>query len=132
MMFLYGITLVPLVEELRDAAHTLLLLFYAEGAAFDGLTRRIAAQLRLLVDQRPDQVYFPEPDKLLFVFNNLEKKEAEKREFDLAGLNLNNIVGNRYLGAYFRPREKLEAWVRPRVEAWSHRVHALDCRPTTA
>ena len=30
------------------------------------------------------------------------------------------------MGGYLGIREDLEAWVRPKVEAWSHRVHTLD------
>ena len=42
-MFLYGITLLPLTEELRDADTTLLLPFYTNDAAFDGSAWRSAA-----------------------------------------------------------------------------------------
>ena len=38
-MVLYGITLVPLSEELRAADSGLLSPFYADDAAFDGLAR---------------------------------------------------------------------------------------------
>ena len=47
LMVLYRITLVPLAEELRDADPTLLSPFYADDAAFDGLERRSATQLRI-------------------------------------------------------------------------------------
>ena len=39
-MVLYGITLVPLSEDIRDEDPTLLSPFYANAAAFDGLVRR--------------------------------------------------------------------------------------------
>ena len=63
LMVLYRITLVPLEEELRDADTTLLSPFYINDAEFDGSTRKRAAQLHLLMDQGPDQGYFPEPAK---------------------------------------------------------------------
>ena len=44
-MVLYGITLVPLKEDLMDADPTILSPFYANGAAFDGSERRSVAQL---------------------------------------------------------------------------------------
>ena len=64
-MVLYGITLVPLAEELRDADPTLLFPFYADDAVFDGTVRRSAVQLRLMMDRRPDRGYFPELTKYL-------------------------------------------------------------------
>ena len=54
-MVLYGITLVPLEEYLMDADPTLLSPFYANDAAFDGLARRSAAYMRLLMNRGPDQ-----------------------------------------------------------------------------
>ena len=62
-MVLYRITLVPLVEDIRDADPTLLSPFYAYNAAFDGLSRRSVAQLRLLIHWDTDQGFFPEPSK---------------------------------------------------------------------
>ena len=48
-MVIYGITLVPLVEDLRNADPTLISSFYANDAAFEGLERRGTAQLKLLI-----------------------------------------------------------------------------------
>ena len=50
-MFLYGINLVPLAEELRDVDPTLLSPFYSNDAEFYRLARRSAAQLSLLMYQ---------------------------------------------------------------------------------
>ena len=69
-MVLYGITLVPLTEGLRDADPTLLSPFYANDAVFDRSTRRSAAQLRLMMELGPDRGYFPEPAKSLFIADN--------------------------------------------------------------
>ena len=41
------------------------------------------------------------------------------------GLTLNFVSGSRYLGAYLGPLVELEAWVKPQVEAWAHRVKVL-------
>ena len=73
-MVLYGITIVLLVEELRDADPTLLSPFYADDAAFGGLDRWSTAQLHLLMDQGTDRGYFPEPAKSLFISYNPEDK----------------------------------------------------------
>ena len=73
-MVLYGITLVPLAEELRDADPTLLSPLYADDAEFDGSARRSVAQLRLLIDRGPEQGYFPKPAKSLFILDNPEEK----------------------------------------------------------
>ena len=78
-MVLYGITIVPLAEDIRDSNHTLLSPFYADDAAFDELARRSAAQLHMLMDQGTDRGYLPEPSKSLFIPDNPEEKEAVRQ-----------------------------------------------------
>ena len=43
----------------------------------------------------------------------------------MEGLTLNFVIGSAYLGAYLCPRDQLEAWVKPQVEAWAHGVIVL-------
>ena len=124
-MVLYGITLAPLVEELRAVDPGLISLFYADDVAFDGSARRSAQILNMLMKRGPDQGCLPEPDKLIFISDNPSQEEAEKREFAKEGLVLNFISGSWYLGEYLGPRDHLEAWVKPQVEAWAHGVRVL-------
>ena len=108
-MVLYGIALVLLAEELRHADPTLLSLLYANNTAFDRSARMSAVHLCLLMDQELDRGYFPEPSKLIFIADNLEEKEAARREFKLTVLHLTYVGGRRYLGGYLGPMEKLDA-----------------------
>ena len=73
----------------------------------------------------PDRGYFPELAKSLFILDTPGQEEAAKREFFLKGLTLNFVSGGRYLGEYLGPRDKLEAWVKPQVESWDHRLRVL-------
>ena len=99
--------------------------FYADDAAFDGSARRSAHLLKLLTKRRPERGYLPEPAKSLFISDTPGQEEAAKREFALEGLTLNFVSGSWYLGAYLGPQEKLEAWVKPQVKAWTHRVRVI-------
>ena len=99
-MVLYGITLVPLVEELRAADPWLLSPFYADNTAFNGLERRSAQLLKLLMKRGSGRGYFPELAISLFILDNPGQEEAAKREFSKEGLVLNFIRGSWYLGAY--------------------------------
>ena len=114
-MVLYGITLVPLAEELRAADPGLLLPFYADDTYFDGLAQHSSQLLKLMMKMGPDRGYFPEPDKSLFISNIPGQEEASKRGFSVEGLTLNFVSGGRYLGAYLGPRDQLEAWAKPQV-----------------
>ena len=77
MMVLYMITLVPLSEELRTADLGLLSSFYADDAAFNGSARQSAQLLNLLIKRGPDQGYFPEPAKSLFIWTPRTRRGGE-------------------------------------------------------
>ena len=124
-MVLYVITLVPLAEELRAADPGILSPFYADDAAFDSLARRSAQLQKLLMKRGPDRGYLFEPDKSLFISDTQGQEKAARRGFVKEGLLLNFTRGSQYLGAYLGPQADLEAWVKPQVEAWSHRVRVL-------
>ena len=83
-MVLYGITLVPLAEELRSADPGLLSLFYADDAAFNVLARLSAQLLKLLMKRGPDWGYFPEPAKSLFISDTpgQEDRTGQQKEIN--------------------------------------------------
>ena len=116
-MVLYGITLVPLAEELRATDLGLLLPFYADYVAFDGSARRSAQLLKLLTKRGPDRGYSPKPAKSLFILDILSQEEVSKQELPIKGLTLNFVSGSWYLGSYLGPQDQLEAGVKPQVEA---------------
>ena len=74
----------------------------------------------------PDQGYFPEPTKSLFISDTPGQEEAANREFAAEGLTLNFVSGCRYLGEYLGLQAELEAWVKPQVEEWAHGVKVLS------
>ena len=79
----------------------------------------------MLMKRGPDQGYFPEPAKSIFISDTPGQEEAAKREFLIEGLTLNFISGSWYLGAYLGPRDQLEACLKPQVEALAHRVRVF-------
>ena len=119
-MVLYRIILVPLTEELIAKDPGLLLTYYVDDAAFDGLAERSAQLLNLLVKRSPDQGYFPEPDKSLFISDTLGQEKVAKREFAKEGVVFNFVSGSWYTGSYLGLQDQLEAWVKPQVDPWAH------------
>ena len=87
--------------------------------------RHSAQLLNLFMERGPDWGYFPESDNSLFISETPGQEEASKREFAVEGLTLNFVSSSRYIGAYLGPQAELEAWVKPQVEAWAHRVRVL-------
>ena len=78
-MVFFGITLVPLAEELRAVDSGLLSPFYADDAAFDGSARQSAHLLNLLVERGLDRGYFPEPAKSLFILDTPDQEKSVRR-----------------------------------------------------
>ena len=74
----------------------------------------------------PDREYFPEPVKSIFILDIPGQEEAARREFIIKHLIFNFVSVIQYLGAYLRPQDQLEAWVKPEVEAWAHGVRVLE------
>ena len=112
-MVLYGITLVPMAEELIAADPGLLSPFYADDAAIGGSEQRSAQLLNPLMKRGPDRGYLPDPAKSLFISDTPGQEEVAKRGFSMEGLTLNFVSGSWYLGAYLGPWDQLEAWVKP-------------------
>ena len=80
---------------------------YANDVAFRRSERRGMAQLKLLIYRGLYQGYFPEPSKYIFIAENPEEKEAAKREFKRAVINLNYVDGGHFVGSYLGPGEEL-------------------------
>ena len=68
-MFLYGITLATLVEELQAADPVLLTPFYIYDSVFNIMSRHITQMLCILVEWGGggSQGYFLEPSKSMFI-----------------------------------------------------------------
>ena len=54
----------------------------------------------------PDQGYFPELAKSLFLLEILGQEEASKKDFYVKGLTLKSVSGSRYLGTYLGTQNK--------------------------
>ena len=78
-MVLYGVTLVPLVEELWAAEPGLVTPFHADDEVFDGSEMISSHLMKMLLERGPDQGYFSEPPKSLFIENLLIKRRRQSR-----------------------------------------------------
>ena len=75
-MVLYGITPVPMEEEIQSAEMGIIPPFYADNAAFNGSLHRSAQLLKLLMERGPDRGYFPKPAKSIFMADLPDQEEA--------------------------------------------------------
>ena len=87
-MFLYGVTLITLADELCAAVPDLLAPFFADNASFGGPEDRRSRLRTLLLEWGPVRGYLPEPAKSLFICNSPAYEEAVKRSFVAEGLEV--------------------------------------------
>ena len=125
-MVIYGITLVPLVEDIWVADLGLITQLYTDDVAFDGLVWRSTQVFKLLMERGLDRGYFTKLFKYLFIVETSGKDEAARREFAVKGLDILFLGGSRYLGSYLGAWEELEGGVKYQVEAWYHRVKVIS------
>ena len=81
-MVLYGITLVPLVEELQAADLDLPSPFYVYDMSSDWSVRSTSQTLRIVMCKDPEKGYFSKPDKSMFIVDNPPHEVMARKAFE--------------------------------------------------
>ena len=121
-MILYGITLVPLAKQLKEAVPDLIHSWYADDAALAGDSSRIRKAVRLLQQWGPQRGYFLEADKSIAVVPDAYRDRAELilREFNFTFLD-----GHRYVGGFIGADSARDVWLAEKIQGWVFGVHEL-------
>ena len=93
LVVLYGITLVPLAEELRAADPGVLSSFYADDAAFNSLAQQSAHLLNMLLKRGAERGYFTKPAKYLFISDTWGKRKRRGGNLWLRFLTCTLLLG---------------------------------------
>ena len=93
-MLIYGISLMPLCEELAEEFPEILALWFADDEGHVGSARLNALCLAYLVRHGPKYGYYPKPEKSFHVCMEADEAVA-KREFLSRGLELQFVRGHR-------------------------------------
>ena len=96
-MIVYGIGVLPLIRELRNAHSQVTQPWYADDTGSGGSFQQMQAHFQDLQAQGPARGYYPEPTKSIFVVapGNVAKAEEHFR-----GLGIRVVTGHRYLGGF--------------------------------
>jgi hypothetical protein len=121
-MVLYGLSLTPLAEAIRQAAPRVVQPWYADDAAMAGPVEGIRTAQRLLLELGPLRGYFPEPDKSILIAPIATPPSALE---PLEEFNFQHSDGHRYVGGFVGSGEAEAAWVDPQVQQWIEGVHSL-------
>ena len=109
VMIAYGIGVLPLIRELRDAHPRVTHPCYADGAGVGGTFDQVQTPLWDMQARGPAQGYCPEPTKSILVVapGNVERAEEHFR-----GLGIRVVTGHRYLGGFIGDADAEREWLR--------------------
>ena len=96
-MLLYGITIIPMDEELWDSYPTLLAPLCVDDTSFCGLEIWSDIMVRLLLERGADWGYFPGLGKELFIADSPAQEEAMRWAYEAEGFTLQFFLGSIYL-----------------------------------
>ena len=123
-MYSYGIGLMPLCEQMREAVPTALQTYYADDAAAAGKARANAKCLKFLVEKGPKYGYYSEVEKSWYVCK-AEDEAVAQQEFAALNLNIKFTRGQRYLGGFIGSAETKHEWIDGMVDKWASAVSTL-------
>ena len=117
-MLFYGVSLMPLIESLKDR-DKYLQTWYADDSGALGALENLVEWLSSLTENGPKYGYYPEPSKSYLVFHPNFAEKAHQL-FDRFGIRI--IEDRRYLGGFIGSEEsKIRFTFKKKVQEW------LDC-----
>ena len=96
-MITYGIGVLPLIQELREAHPCVTHPWYAADAGAGGTFVDVQAHFQYLQARGPARGYYPEPTKSILVRAPGNVAQAEEH---FCGLGIRVVTGHRYLGGF--------------------------------
>ena len=121
-MIVYGIGVLPLIRELRNAHPRVTQPWYADDAEAGETFKQILEHFRDLQARGPACRYYPDPTKSILVvaLGNVVWSEEHFR-----GLEIRMVTGNRYLGGYIRDGEAERSWLKYKIQGLTESVKIL-------
>ena len=121
-MIAYGIGVLPLIRELREAHPRVTQPWYVDDAAVGGTFAEVQAHFQDLQVWVPAQGYYPELTKSILVVTpgNVARDEDHFR-----GMGIRVVTGHRYLGGFLGDGSSEKEWLGTKVEGWTESIATL-------
>ena len=123
-MILYGVALMPLAEDLREAYPEALQPWYADDFAIYARASVVAGCFTRLCEKGPSVGYFPAPAKSWGICPR-RQEHAAKTILEAAGLPLLWSRGQRYVGGFIGSLKMRERWLDAQIQKWVRGVDTL-------
>ncbi|GAX18236.1 hypothetical protein FisN_31Hu011 [Fistulifera solaris] len=121
-MILYGLTLTPIAEKIRENVKNIVQPFYADDVALAGKSSDISKAMEILMRYGPARGYFPEPSKSVVVCRQSDEEKCSKI---LSKYEFKYVCGHRYLGGFIGSAAARDEYVKEKIENWTRTVNLL-------
>jgi len=121
-MLLYGLALVPLARNIRDAVPEAVQPWYADDGAMAAKASKIGQAFRMLQVQGPRRGYFPEAEKSIVLCTKANEGALRRA---LQDFNFRYAEGHRYIGGFIGTEELRKEWIFDKVVEWVYGVQQL-------
>ena len=121
-MIEYGIGVLPLIWELRDAHPRVTQPWYADDAGAGGTFQQVQAYFRDLQARGPARGYYPEPTNSILV---VAPGNVARAEDHFRGLGIRVVTGHRYLGGFIGNGAAERECLKEIVQGWTESVSVL-------
>ena len=112
-MIAYGIGVLPLILELREAHPRVTQPWYADDAGAGGTFSEVQAHFQDLQVQGPAQGYYPDPTKIILVVTPGNVARAKEH---FCGLGIGVVTSHRYLEGFLGDMSAEKEWLGKKVE----------------
>ncbi len=114
-MVLFGLAVTPLGNHLRSTHPNILQLWYADDFGLKGRASKARKVLEDVCSLGRSIGFFVEPTKSIAICPEPQQPAAKTH---LQGLDLEFLLGSRYLGGYIGDKDGIEDWIKPKIQAW--------------
>ena len=112
-MIVYGIGVLPLIRELRNAHPYATQPWYADDMGAGGTFQQIQEHFLDLQARGPNRGYYREPTKSILV---VDPENVARAEEHFRGLGIWVVTGHRYLGGYIGDPDVEKGWLRDKIQ----------------
>ena len=121
-MIAYGIGVLPLIRELREAHPRVTQPWYADDAGAEGTFQQVHEHFRDLQVRGPARGYYLDPTKSILVvaLGNVAWDEEH-----IWGLGIRVVTGHRYLGVFIGDADAERGWLRGEIRGCTESVKFL-------
>ena len=121
-MIAYGIGVLPLFQELREAHPCVTQPWYADDAGAGRTFIDVQAHFQNLQARGPTRVYYLERTKSILV---VAPRNVERSEEHFRGLGIWVVTGHRYLGGFLGDVLAEREWLGKKIQGWKESVAIL-------